>query len=268
MKKILLVYVPFCTPASPPYSLTALYSFLKENCDWDIEALDLNLEFHKLKFPQFQKYFKEMKWDGYDKISKEYDKLTKEAYSLNNKSVINDEKPEFFDVLLKKINDKKPDIVAFSIVYSSQGFYAYSPIKEIKAKAVVGGPAVNEKLAKISDKTLKNEIELVEYLGGKAVNFKTVPDFTVFPLEEYFTPYPVIPVRTSSTCFYKKCTFCAHYNKVDYFEFDLDVISEIVVKSGKKHFFIIDDMLPVNRLLELGRIKSGFKPLNSERYPG
>ena len=59
MKRILLIYLPFCTPASPPYSLTNLYSFLKANSKHKIDVLDLNLEFHKLKFPEEHKYYKE-----------------------------------------------------------------------------------------------------------------------------------------------------------------------------------------------------------------
>ena len=63
MKKVLLVYLPFCTPASPPYSITNLYAFLKANYEGKVEVLDLNLEFHKLKFPEYQKYFHDGNWE-------------------------------------------------------------------------------------------------------------------------------------------------------------------------------------------------------------
>lgn len=268
MKKILLVYLPFCTPASPPYSITSLYSFLKANSNENIGVIDLNLEFHKLKFPEYQKYFHNLKdWDNYDEKTKEYNELTKKVYSENNKKVINEEKPELLNEILKKIKDKKPDIVAFSIVYSSQAFYAYSLLKELKEKGiatVVGGPAINEKLAKFADKTLSNEIELLEYIQEKKIehdqlNFDYFPDFSIYNLNEYFTPHPVIPVKTSNSCFYKQCTFCSHYNKSKYYEFPLITLKNTIIKSKQKHFFFVDDMIPTKRLLEIAEM---VKPLN------
>ena len=260
MKKILLVYVPFCTPASPPYSLTHLYSFLKNNCENEISVLDLNLEFHKLKFLSYQKYFQEKNWADYDKTTKEYHILTKKCYSENNKKVVNDGKPEFFDELLKKIEDQKPDIVAFSVVYSSQAFYAYALLKELKNYiTIVGGPSVNTKLIQLSDKHLKNEIELLEYVKDQKIehtglNFESILDFSIYSLSDYFTPKPVIPLKTCSTCYYKKCTFCAHFAKVPYQEFNLDDIKKTIIKSKQKYFFLIDDMIHLNRLLKLAVI--------------
>lgn len=294
MKKILLVYLPFCTPASPPYSITHLYSFLKNNCNEHIDVLDLNLEFHKLKFPEYQTYYNNIKnWSNYDQTTHEYIKFTSLVYSDNNKKVVKGEKPEFFNELIKKITDKKPDIVAFSIVYSSQAFYGYSIIKELKSTNnkiinIIGGPAINEKLAGISDEVLNNEIDLLDYILGKKVmvekknivkiktfvekkirlnqktehdklNFDFSIDFSIYNLTEYFTIKPVIPIKTSSTCYYKKCAFCSHFNKTPYHEFSLDWIKKTIINSKQTHFFLIDDMIPTKRLLE---IAEAFKPLN------
>ncbi|MBS3122351.1 radical SAM protein [Candidatus Woesearchaeota archaeon] len=276
MKKILLVYLPFCTPASPPYSITHLYSFLKNNCSEHIEVLDLNLEFHKLKFPEYQTYYKNIKnWSNYDKTTHEYIKLTSTVYSDNNKKVVKGEKPEFFNELIKKITDKEPDIVAFSIVYSSQAFYGYSIIKELTSSNkqiinIIGGPAINEKLMKIADKVLNNEIDLLDYILGKKIteeqnpehdklNFNFSIDFSIYNLTEYFTIKPVIPIKTSSTCYYKKCAFCSHFNKTPYHEFSLDLIKKTIINSTQRYFFLIDDMIPTKRLLEIAEV---FKPLN------
>jgi len=258
MKNILLIYPPFCTPASPPYSITNLYSFLKANSDHNIEVLDLNLEFHKLKFPKYQKYYQKKDWKDYDKVTKEYSKISRNTYSDNNKGIVKKQKPEFFKELIDKIKQKKPDIIVFSIVYSSQVFYAHSIIKELKIKSIVGGPSVNKILAK-SAKTLNNEIELLEYLGDKAKIFKTPLDFSIYNLKEYFTPYPVIPIKTCSTCYYKGCTFCTHFNRQKYFEFDLNIIKKSIINSKQKYFFLIDDMLSKKRLLEFAKT---VKPLN------
>ena len=265
MKKILLVYLPFCTPASPPYSITNLYSFLKNNSKHDIGVLDLNLEFHKLKFPKFQDYYHNINnWGDYDKVTDDYHKLTAKIYSENNKKVVLGEKPELFDVLLKKITEKKPDIVAFSIVYSSQAFYAYSLIKELTGvKCVLGGPAVNEKLSGVADAVLNNELELLEYISSEKVNhdklnFNYALDFSICSLDEYFTPKPVIPLKTTSTCYYKGCTFCTHFTDMPYAEYSLDLIKKTIINSKQKHFFLIDDMIPVKMLL---KIAETVKPL-------
>jgi len=266
MKNILLVYLPFCTPASPPYSITNLYSFLKNNSKHNIEVLDLNLEFHKLKFKEFQDYYHNIeKWNDYNKITEDYRKLTSKIYSENNKKVVIGEKPELFDLFLNKIKDKKPDIVAFSIVYSSQAFYAYSLIKELSGiKCVLGGPAVNEKLIKVADIMLNNELELLEYISSKKVNHDKLNlnyglDFSIYNLKDYFTPKPIIPLKTTSTCYYKGCTFCTHFKNTPYLEYSLDMIKKTIIDSKQKHFFLIDDMIPVKRLLKIAEI---VKPLN------
>ncbi len=268
MKNVLLVYLPFCTPASPPYSLTYLHSFLKKNCDAKISVLDLNLEFHKLKFPEFQKFFQDCsKWGNYDEKTNEYNQLTRRIYSENNKTVVSGEKPEFFQEFLNKIRVQKPDIVAFSIVYSSQAFYAFALMQELKEVIkIIGGPSVNQKLINVADKFLKNEIEFLDFIKEEKsthenLNSDIVPDFTIYNLNEYFTPKPVIPIKTSSTCYYQKCTFCAHYAKVPYVEYKIPLIEQTIINSKQKYFFLIDDMIHITRLLKLAEI---FKPLNIE----
>ena len=232
--------------------------------------LDLNLEFHKLKFPEYQKYFQNLeKWNNYDETAKKYQQLSSKIYSENNKKVVNGENPEFFAEIMEKITEKKPDIIAFSIVYSSQAFYAYALLKEIKeklskVKTIIGGPAVNEKLKMAADETLNNEVEFLEFInGGKAdhdqLNLNIVPDFSGYRLNEYFTPYPVIPIRTSNTCYYQQCSFCSHFRKIPYCEFSLEDVKETIIKSKQKHFFLIDDMIPVKRLLKIAEM---MKPLN------
>lgn len=265
MKRILLVYLPFCTPASPPYSITNLYSFLKANCNEQVDVLDLNLLFHKLKFPDYQKYYQDSsQWADYDSRTVEYKRVTARTYSENNKRVVAGKKPEFFGIVLQKILDKKPDIVAFSIVYSSQAFYASALLREMKKTrpdliTVMGGPAVNEKLRALADHYLSNELQLLQLLMGKEIGHDALqqivaPDFSVYSLQDYFTPYPVIPVRTSTTCYYQQCTFCSHYNKTKYSEFPLEVIRETIINSKQKYFFFIDDMIPRQRLLDLAAI--------------
>lgn len=258
--KVLLIYPPFCTPASPPYSITNLYSYFKQNSDAEIEVMDLNLEFHKLKFPKYKEYYQKGDFKDYNEKTLEYRKISKEVFSNNNKKVVKNEKPEFFEELLKKIEDEKPDVVAFSIVYSSQAFYTYALLKELKCKTVIGGPAANMKLIKEADKVLCNEKELLNYLGEEEIIPKEEIslDFSIYK-EDYFTPKPVIPIKTSTTCYYKGCAFCSHFSSCEYEEYPLELIKKTIQNSKQKYFFIIDEMIPTSRLLDIAKI---LKPLN------
>ena len=87
MNKVLLIYPPFCTPASPPYSITNLYWFLRNNLsnDYDLDALDLNVKFHNKVFSKFGEYYKNLdnNFDlkEYEEITNQYNKITHKTYS-------------------------------------------------------------------------------------------------------------------------------------------------------------------------------------------
>jgi len=261
--KVLLVYPPFCTPASPPYSLVNLYSFLTNNSKLNIEVLDLNLEFHKLKFKKYQQYFQNFELKDYEEISKTYHQISKQVYSENNLKVRNNEDPEFLKELVKKINQTKPDYVAFSVVYSSQVFYTLALLKNLNIKTLIGGPAVNDKLRKVAFKTLNNEVELLELLtrkvNHKELNCNFALDFSKLPLKEYFVRIPVIPIKTTSTCFYQQCTFCTHHQNKTYVEYSLGQIKQTIIQSNQKQFFFIDDMISKKRLLKLAELLTPLK---------
>jgi tRNA A37 methylthiotransferase MiaB len=269
--KVLLIYPPFCTPASPPYSLVNLRAFLDANSEMVTTLLDLNLEFHQLKFSKYQDYFQSFTRDyskeKYEQISKEYHQITKTTYSENNKKVVNNQDPELLKELTEQIKDQNTDLVAFSIVYSSQAFYSLALIKELKKqgiKTVVGGPAVNDKIIAQATKYCQNEVELLEYLTEKKVNHQelvcdNILDFNICNLKDYFVSRSVIPIKTTSTCFYKRCTFCTHHQNKEYYEFPLEQIKETIINSKQKQFFFIDDMISKKRLLQLAEM---LKPLN------
>ncbi|MBN1792075.1 radical SAM protein [Candidatus Woesearchaeota archaeon] len=264
--KLLLVYPPFCTPASPPYSIANIRSFLKAN-SFCPEALDLNLLFHMKRFVRFKDYSQGLK-AGYDpaeylRVSLEFREESKAAYSESNKRVIAGEKPELFDELFDMILERKPDVVAFSVVYSSQAFFALSLITALKmsgVKTIVGGPAVNQAVIAAADHYCEDKVALYNLLSGNEFSGsdECVIDYDIFPLADYFVPEVVLPLKTSNTCYYKQCTYCTHYDKNKYREYDLEVIRESVKAAPAKRFFLVDEMIPKARLLELARI---FAPL-------
>jgi radical SAM superfamily enzyme YgiQ (UPF0313 family) len=277
--KTLLIYPPFCTPASPPYSLTNLHAFLKNNLPegHDVLALDLNILFHKLMFSSEQEFYTSFAVKGsydsgkYQDVTDSYRKQTRAVYSDSNKSVVDGGVPVLFKELLEVISSHRPDIAAFSIVYSSQAFYAYALIKELKQRGirtVIGGPAVNQRLREAADASLSNELELLEYVTGKPVghdslDFRTVLDFSIYDLKGYFTPEPVIPIRASNTCFYQKCAFCTHHTGGVYMEFPVgNIVGSIKASTQgmkRKNIFLVDDIIPRKRLL---RLAEALKPLN------
>ncbi len=267
--KLLLVYPPFCTPATLPYSITYLSAFLKENCDCSVDVLDLNVKFHNKKFGKYADYYKNLNdLSDYNEMTKGYDEVSRKVYSDNNRLVVDGKNPELFDEMLSMILEKKPDTVAFSVVYSSQVFYCYALIRELKGrgiKTIVGGPSVNEKLIGAADEYLKNEVELLESVSGKAdhdkLHLNFFLDYNVFDPGDYFVKDAVLPLRTSSGCYHAKCTFCTHHTGNIYLEYSLENIERTVENSDGEYFFVVDDMLHKKRLLDLAEImkKNGKK---------
>lgn len=249
--KVLLVHLPFCTPISPPYSLSYLAGFLKGNSTHSVSVLDLNLAFHNRKFASYKDDVKA------GNNVPEFMKETSAVYAKNNRDVLAGGTPEYFEEFIALIKETKPDVVAFSVVYSSQAFYAYALLKALDVTTVVGGPAANSKLKKVADHYFPHEIAFLEFLEKKKIpredmDFGTVPAYNLFPLSDYFIKEPVIPLKTSTTCYYKRCAFCSHYSPVPYVEYSLEDIKKTV--EGHKYLFIIDDMIPASRLRKLSDV--------------
>ncbi|MBT7281734.1 radical SAM protein [archaeon] len=253
--KILLIYPASCSPVSPPYSVTHLASAIKANSEYDVEILDLNIVYHRKKFPKAKEAFQNNK-----DIEKYFIEST-EVYSLENKKVIRGDDPEFLKYFVDLIVSKKVDCIAFSVVYSSQCFYSYALLKELNKKGIkciVGGPAVNHKLLEFG-KFLKNEDELLKEIGLLNNNKERVLDFSDY--KNYFIPEIVVPIKTVNTCYYQKCSFCTHHGNLKYEESSLEEIKESLVKSKAKKVFLIDDMNHKVRLLKIAKI---MKELNIE----
>ncbi|MBI2151770.1 radical SAM protein [Candidatus Woesearchaeota archaeon] len=192
---LLLVNSPFCTPASPSYSLTYLYTFLKNNSKLEIDVFDANLLFHQLKFAEYGEYFQLLKnilahketfndkkikksfFDTFEKKSNDYKQTSFRCYSENNKKIVLGQKPEYFAEVLNAIVAKNPKYVAFSVVYFSQAFYTQELIlalKEKGIKTIVGGPGVTAPLKKYADYYLENEVLLLELLKNGEEESKNI----------------------------------------------------------------------------------------------
>lgn len=269
MTNILLVYPPFCTPAAPPYSTTYLHAFLQNNLfkEYKVNVIDLNIFFHNKKFEEYRDYYQKYDKGTYPEKTKQFLKLTSQCYGENNKKVVNNLDPELLLESLNHILSKAPDIVAFSIVYSSQAFYTYALIKELKKQGIttfIGGPCVNSKLKSAADVVCSNEVAFLEYISKKQIdhpvlNTSRVLDFSLYSLNNYFTFLPVISLKTSNSCYYKQCTFCTHHGNVQYGEHSLEDLKETIIRSKQKYFFLVDEMIPKHRLLQIAEL---LNPLN------
>ncbi len=262
---LLLIHPPFCTPAGPPYALVYLSTFLQRNLTaTKLKVLDLNLLWHQQRFPQFYNYSKTFPthFSNYDEQSHAFLRDSARIYTENHKRIRAQQDPELLDELMAEILRHKPSVVAFSVTYSSQAFYTLpllQKLKEHNIKTIVGGGALTKHLRDAASLVLKNEVELLEHLEGKPVEHDTLKsafplDFTSFPLQDYFTPQPVFPLKTTVGCYYMQCTFCTHHQNKKYTEFSLEDIEATIVLNKMKYVFFIDEMIHRKRLLDLAAI--------------
>jgi hypothetical protein len=125
-------------------------------------------------------------------------------------------------------------------------------LKKLNIKTIIGGPAVNSKLIEIADYYLKDEIELYDFLTKENIyddseklnklNYDVILDYSIYDKQKYFVPELVIPLKTTTCCFYQQCTFCTHHGFGIYQEFHLENIKQSIIKSNSKYVFFIDDM--------------------------
>lgn len=271
MKDVLCIYPPFCPPTSPPYALTYLAGFLQRNAPgYRFSLLDLNARVHKEHFSEvfvslaaclrqgdlvaYREKAKSLKLDLVDFAKAENCSLREGVVSPS------------LELALSLVEKQAPAIVLLSIVYNSQAFFALSFAKALKRKGIpviVGGPAVTPQL-KEEAVYLEHEVALLEFLLGKKVDMagldcRRLLDFSTFSGDEYATPELVVPLRTSSCCYYQRCAFCTHHQHGTYEEYSLDDLRDSIVASRARLVFFTDDMIHKKRLLELA---SMLKPLD------
>ena len=250
-----MIFPPFCIPTSLPYSVAHFAKSLKGK-NFEFDFLDLNLEFNA----QYTNPFTEdLLLEDYETIARGFMSHTNDKYKYFNDLLKNNS--EEMNIILNKYLDsimlKNPDYVGFSCFYNQQIFYAKKLSKLLQQKGVktlLGGPAVDESYKNdftfiADDETglrniLKHEgIELEEEKQGFETN--------IFDLNKYFTPKPVLSVKTSNGCYHNKCAFCTHSKNECYGVFDLNIIVDDMVKSKQKYFQFVDDMISPARFKQL-----------------
>ncbi len=74
------------------------------------------------------------------------------------------------------------------------------------------------------------------------------PDFSDCNLNNYYSPRPVIPLLLSRGCYWRRCTFCAHYRSagMTYRRHGIDYVIAMLrgfTERGIRHFAFIDEMI-------------------------
>ncbi|MFP4119392.1 MAG: B12-binding domain-containing radical SAM protein [Candidatus Woesearchaeota archaeon] len=273
MRNVLFVYLPFASPVSPPYSLTYLHQFVSQNMsceDVSLSVLDLNAKLHRETFPEHYKHIREALHSNDLSLYETHISQTKkdiDSFTIQeNNKLHKSSQTESIQFCLHRILDKKPDVVLLSVIYNSQVFFALTLstlLEQEGIDVIVGGPAVSKQL-KEKAVYLANEVELVEYLSEKPLDMDSVTisralDFSIYDSDDYFTSEVSIPLRSSSTCYYQKCTFCTHHGGAEYVEYDIADIVASIRQSNAQSIFLVDDMIHTKRLLALA---DAFRPLN------
>ncbi|MBC2717695.1 MAG: radical SAM protein [Desulfobacteraceae bacterium] len=140
-----------------------------------------------------------------------------------------DENP-FFSSFQKRLTayftEKEPEVVGFSVNFMSQALCAFAMAGFIKnrfpgVRIVFGGglvtswmsiPAFNNPFVGLIDDLVcgPGEDILLEMCGAgnKALTGCLGYDYSLFEMEQYLSPGPVIPFSTARGCYWQKCAFC------------------------------------------------------------
>jgi Radical SAM superfamily len=132
--------------------------------------------------------------------------------------------PYFAERLTGLLHRHSPSTVGFSLNYLSQALCAFAMIGWLRKLApgltiVLGGGLVTSWMKRpqwrnpfsgLVDHLVPGpgERPLLSLLGCQWREGHNRPDYTVFPMESYLSPGPVLPYSGSSGCYWQRCSFC------------------------------------------------------------
>jgi radical SAM superfamily enzyme YgiQ (UPF0313 family) len=108
------------------------------------------------------------------------------------------------------------------------------------------------------------------------------PDFSDFPLTEYYSPEIVLPILTSRGCYWGRCTFCTHHKSYNQYRTSsvnhvITTIKTLQTTYNASYFLIADEMVHPHRFDQLAttiqkeglkiRMYSEAKPTNQFTLP-
>jgi anaerobic magnesium-protoporphyrin IX monomethyl ester cyclase len=128
-------------------------------------------------------------------------------------------------------------------------------------------------IRQMEGKTKKNPPGTVRMVRGKIVRTACEPvrdldslpfaDFSDFDPDDYWSPYPVLPVIASRGCPWARCAFCSHRENYhsDYRQRSAQNVADELLRqksaTGTRHFLFCDEQINGPRLEELSAAISG-----------
>lgn len=98
------------------------------------------------------------------------------------------------------------------------------------------------------------------------MNELSIPDFSGYKMEKYFSPSIILPIQCCKGCYWGKCTFCDFYTGQQKFDIKsprhvMDEIEDMYNKYGCEDFRFVDEAVPPKFYNELANLirESGLK---------
>jgi radical SAM superfamily enzyme YgiQ (UPF0313 family) len=129
----------------------------------------------------------------------------------------------YFQHRLKNALEENPDFIGFSLNYLSQALCTFAMIGFVKQiapqKIILGGTLITSWIKLGIHKDIfqglvdemvagPGEEKLLELLGVQEGFNNFPPDYSGFPITEYFSPGVILPYSSASGCYWHKCSFC------------------------------------------------------------
>ncbi|MEI6609586.1 MAG: radical SAM protein, partial [Deltaproteobacteria bacterium] len=143
--------------------------------------------------------------------------------SAADKSQTNPFYPYFQHRLINAL-EENPDFIGFSLNYLSQALCTFAMIGFVKQiapqqKIILGGSLITSWMKLGIHKKIfqglvdemvagPGEEKLLKLLGVKKGLLNCPPDYSGFPLTEYFSTGVILPYSSASGCYWRKCAFC------------------------------------------------------------
>lgn len=132
---------------------------------------------------------------------------------------------EYFSQRLSTVAEREnPRIAGFSLNFLSQAMSAFSMIGYMRARfpgvrIVLGGglvtswmrgPGWKNPFSGLVDDVVdgRGEPALLALAGKEGGAAVPQPDYSVFPMDDYFAPGPILPYSAASGCYWGRCSFC------------------------------------------------------------
>jgi radical SAM superfamily enzyme YgiQ (UPF0313 family) len=133
--------------------------------------------------------------------------------------------PYFRQRFREILEKEEPSVIGFSLNYLSQALCTFAMIGFLRrefpgltlivggglATSWIRGPDWQEPFSGLVDQMIAGpgEYPLLALMGiDPILGDPGIPDYDVFPIEDYLAPGPVLPYSASKGCYWNRCSFC------------------------------------------------------------